>query len=160
MQLTEVDPDQQSASTTEDLDTWITNQQEWQQEHLVAWIFGAFAGLGLALASVGIYSVVSYIVVQRTNEFGIRMALGAPIADVLRIVFTSILGSVLIGIGVGLVVSRGLTAILAQWAKGNSGDLLMLLMGALLLILASVVACAIPALRASRIDPMMALRCE
>lgn len=160
MRLTAVDPDQQSAGETEDLNTWIANQQEWQQERLVAWIFGVFAGLGLALAVIGLYSVVSYTVAQRTNEFGIRIALGAHRSDILRIVFTSILGSVTIGIGAGLVLSRGLTAILAQWAKGNSGDPVILLIGVLLLTIASVAACAIPAWQAARIDPMTALRCE
>src|SRR5262249_52789358 len=69
MQLTAVDPEQQSYSTTEDLDSWITDGQEWQQERLAAWIFGVFGALALALAAVGLFSVVSYTVAQRTNEF-------------------------------------------------------------------------------------------
>jgi hypothetical protein len=159
-QLTMVDPEQQSYSTTEDLDTWISNGQEWQQEHLAAWIFGVFGGLALALAAVGLYSVVSYTVAQRTNEFGIRMALGAHRGHVLRIVFTSTLGSVGSGIGVGLALTLGLNTVLAQWAKGNSRDPIILLAGALLLSFVSGIACAIPAWHASKVDPMTALRCE
>ena len=160
MQLTAVDPEQQSYSQTEELDSWITDQEEWQQEHLAAWIFSVFGGLGLILAAVGLYSVVSYTVAQRANEFGIRVALGARPGHLLRIVFASILGSVAAGIGAGLALTRGLSTVLAQWAKGNSGDPAILLAGALLLTVVSAVACAIPAWRGSRADPMTALRCE
>jgi predicted permease len=159
-QLTAVDPDQQSYSNVEDLDSWITDGQEWQQEHLAAWIFGVFGGLALALAAVGLYSVVSYTVAQRTNEFGIRMALGARRSHVLRIVFASTLGSVGSGIGAGLALTLALNRILEQWAKGNSRDPIILLAGALVLSLVSGIACAIPAWHASKVDPMTALRCE
>ena len=150
-QLTMVDPEQQSYSTTEDL---------WQQEHLAAWIFGVFAGLALALAAVGLYSVVSYTVAQRTNEFGIRMALGAERGHVLRIVFASTLGSVGSGIVLGLALTLGLNTVLTQWAKGSSRDPVILFAVALLLSCVSGVACAIPAWHASKVDPMTALRCE
>jgi len=160
MQLTAVDPEQQSYSATEDLDSWISDGEEWQQEHLAAWIFGVFGGLALALAAVGLYSVVSYTVAQRTNEFGIRMALGAQRAHVLRIVFASTLGSVGSGIGVGLALTLSLNTVLAQWANGNSRDPVMLLAGALLLTFVSGIACAMPAWRASKVDPMTALRSE
>jgi ABC-type antimicrobial peptide transport system permease subunit len=99
-------------------------------------------------------------VAQRTNEFGIRMALGAERGHVLRIVFASTLGSVGSGIVAGLALTLGLNTVLAQWAKGNSRDPLILLAGALLLSCVSGVACAIPAWNASRVDPMTALRCE
>jgi predicted permease len=160
IQLTAVDPEQQSYSTTEELESWISNQQEWQQEHLAAWIFGVFGGLGLALAAVGLYSVVSYTVAQRTNEFGVRIALGAQSGHILRIVFGSIVSSVLAGIVAGMLLTRGFSAILAQWAKGNSADPAILLGGALLLSLVSAVACALPARHATRVDPMTALRVE
>jgi ABC-type antimicrobial peptide transport system permease subunit len=104
--------------------------------------------------------VVSYTVAQRTNEFGIRMALGAQRGHVLGIVFASTLGSVGGGIGVGLALTLGLNTVLVQWAKGNSRDPVILLTGALLLSLVSGIACAIPAWHASKVDPMTALRCE
>jgi predicted permease len=159
-QLTAVDPDQQSYGNVEDLDSWITDGPEWQQERLAAWIFGVFGGLALALAAVGLYSVVSYTVAQRTNEFGIRMALGAQRGHVLHIVFASTVGSVGCGIGVGLALTLALNTILAHWAKGNSRDPAILLAGAFLLSVASGIACAIPAWHACKVDPMIALRCE
>ena len=93
---------QQTFSEVEDLETWISDEEAWQQEHLAAWIFGLFAGLALVLAGVGLYSVVSYSVAQRTNEFGIRVALGAGRGHVLRIVFASTVVSVGSGIAVGI----------------------------------------------------------
>lgn len=160
MQLTAVDPEQQSYSRTEDLESWISDGQEWQQEHLAAWIFGVFGGLALGLAAVGLYSVVSYTVAQRTNEFGIRMALGARRGHVLRIVFASTLGSVGSGLAAGLALTLGLNTVLAQWANGNSRDPVILLAGAMLLSFVSGIASAIPAWHASKVDPMTALRCE
>jgi hypothetical protein len=160
LQLTAVDPDQQSYSNVEDLDSWVSNGPEWQQEQLAAWIFGFFGALALALAAVGLYSVVAYTVAQRINEFGIRMALGAQRGDVLRIVFASTLGSVGGGLAAGLALSVALNRIFEGWAKGNSGDPAMLLAGALLLSLVAAMACAIPAWQGSRVDPMTALRCD
>jgi ABC-type antimicrobial peptide transport system permease subunit len=160
LQLTAVDPEQQTYSTTEDLDSWVANGDEWQQERLAAWIFGVFGSLALALAAVGLYSVVSYTVAQRINEFGIRMALGAQPAHVLRIVFTGTLASVAIGIAAGLALTLALNAVLTQWAAGNSRDPLILLAGAFLMAAVSALACAIPAWHASKVDPMTALRCD
>ena len=158
--LQTVNPMQQTFSQVEDLETWISEEQEWQQEHLAAWIFGVFAGLALVLAAVGLYSVVSYSVVQRTNEFGIRMALGAGRGHVLRIVFSSTVVSVGSGIVAGLVLAITLNAMLAKWAQGNARDPWILLAGTALLSLVAAVACAIPARAASRVDPMRALRYE
>jgi hypothetical protein len=159
-QLAAVDAAQQTSSRVEDLNTWITTQQDWQQERLAAWIFGVFGALALALAAVGLYSVVSYTVAQRTSEFGVRMALGAPRGHVLRIVFASTSGSVVAGIGLGFALTLALKAMLARWANANSSDALVLLAGALLLSAVSALASAIPAWYATRVDPATALRCE
>jgi ABC-type antimicrobial peptide transport system permease subunit len=159
-QLAAVNPDQQVGGDIEELERWISNGPEWQQEHLAAWIFAIFAWLGLVLAAVGLYSVVSYAVGQRTNEFGIRMALGAQRGDLLRIVFGSAAVSVGSGVLAGIVLSLALSSIFAKWATGNVRDPVILLAGTLLLGLVAVAACAIPARHAAAVDPMTALRCE
>jgi ABC-type lipoprotein release transport system permease subunit len=159
-QLTAVDPEQQSASRVEDLESWIVNGPEWHQQRLAAWLFGAFGGLALALASVGLYSVVAYTVTQRTNEFGVRMALGAQRRHVIRMVFATTLGSVACGIAIGLALTIGVNPFLEQWARDSSRDPVILLVGTLLLGVVAVVASALPAWHASRLDPMTALRSE
>jgi putative ABC transport system permease protein len=160
MQVNSVDPDQQINGQVEDLDHWITGQQEYEQEHLVAWLFGSFALLALALAAVGLYSVVSYSVAQRTNEFGIRIALGAQRTHVLRIVFSSTVVSVGGGIAVGMLLTLVLSRVLSRWAQGSSRDPLVLLAVTILLSLVAAIACSAPARRAVKVDPMTALRYE
>jgi predicted permease len=159
-QVNSVDADQQINGQVEDLEHWISDQPEWQQEHLVAWLFGAFAVLALALAAVGLYSMVSYSVAQRTNEFGIRMALGAQRGHVLRIVFSSTVVSVGIGVGAGILLTLILNSVLARWAAGSSRDPLILLGVTLLMSMVATVACALPARRASLVEPVIALRCD
>ena len=159
-QLRTVNPDQQTGSSVNDLETRLTYEPEWQQEHLAAWIFGIFAWLALALAAVGLHSVVSYTVAQRTNEFGIRMALGARRADLLRIVFRSALGSMGAGIFAGVILSLLLNQVFAKWAQGSTRDPVILLAGTILLSLVCGLGCAIPARRASKVDPVIALRSE
>ena len=159
-QLTAVNPEQQTYSIVEDLNFWIADEPEWQQQHMAAWIFGVLAWLALALAAAGLYSVVSYTVAQRTNEFGIRMALGAQRGHVLRIVFASTLASVGSGILAGLALIVAMNTFLAKWAEGNSRDPIILLAGTLLLSVIASIACAIPARNASKVDPMTALRCD
>jgi predicted permease len=157
-QLRAINPDQIGDAI--DLETRLTYEPEWQQEHIAAWIFGAFAWLALALAAIGLHSVVSYTVAQRTNEFGIRLALGARREDLLRIVFRSASGSMGAGIAGGVVLSLALSQIMAKWIQGNPRDPIILLAGAILLSLVSGLACAIPARRAYKVDPMVALRSE
>jgi predicted permease len=159
-QLMAADPEQQAYGNVQDLEEWISDEPVWQQQRLAAWIFGVFGALALVLAAVGLYSVVSYTVAQRINEFGIRMALGAQRGHVLQIVFASTLASVGSGLAAGLALSLALNRMLTQWSKGNARDPMLLLAGVLLLSSISGIACAIPAWRASRVDPMTALRCE
>ena len=159
-QIGTVDADQQTVANPEDLEHWIMHQPEYAREQLISWLFGAFALLALALAAVGLYSVVSYSVAQRTNEFGIRMALGAQREHVLKIVFASTLASVGGGVGLGLVLALALNKVVAYWAEGSSRDPLMLVGATVLLSAVAGIACAIPARRASRVDPMVALRYE
>ena len=159
-QIVSVNADQQVAGNVDDLEHWIMNEQEYQQGNLISWLFGSFAVLALALAAVGLYSVVSYSVAQRTNEFGIRMALGAGRGHVLNIVFTSILAAVGGGVVAGLVLSLALNKVVAHWAEGSSRDPLLLAGATVLLGAVAAVACLIPARRASRVDPMVALRYE
>ncbi len=116
-QIHSVDADQQAEGHVRSLEEWITNQREWASQHLVAMLFGAFAALALSLAAVGLYSVVSYTVAQRTNEFGIRMALGAQRSDVLRMVLGSTAGSVGTGLLVGVILSVALNRIMTRGPK-------------------------------------------
>jgi len=159
-QIVAVDRDQQVAGNPQDLEYWISHMQEYEQGNLISWLFGAFAVLALVLAAVGLYSVVSYSVVQRTNEFGIRMALGAQRGHVLTIVFRSVVVSLSGGVLVGLVLALALNKVVANWAEGSSRDPLLLAGATLLLGAVAAVACMIPARRASRVDPMVALRYE
>ena len=158
-QLREINPDQTSGGAA-DLESRLTYEPEWQQEHIAAWVFGIFAWLALALAAIGLHSVVSYTVAQRTNEFGIRLVLGARRGDLLRIVFSSVLGSVGAGIFAGVALSLALSQIIAKWAQANPHDPVILLAGTIVLGLVAGLACAIPARRASKVDPIIALRCE
>jgi putative ABC transport system permease protein len=160
LQVNSVDSEQQVNGDVQDLEHWITSQQEYEQGQLVAWLFGAFALLALVLAAVGLYSVVSYTVAQRTNEFGIRMALGAHRAHVLRIVFASTVTSVGSGIVAGIVLTLALNKLLAQWAEGSSRDPLVLVAVTFLLCVVAAIACSAPARRAVNVDPMTALRYE
>jgi predicted permease len=155
-----IDHDQQTNGNVKDLEHWIMDEPEWARGRLVAWLFGAFAALALVLAAVGLYSVVSYSVVQRTNEFGIRMALGAPRGHVLRIVFSSMVLSVGGGIVAGLVLSMALSKVMAHWAQESSRDPLLLAGSTLTLALVAAIACALPARRAAGVDPMTAIRYE
>ena len=158
-----VDHDQQTNNNVQDLEHWIQDEPEWARGRLLTWLFGVFALLALLMSAVGLYSVVSYSVVQRTNEFGIRMALGSPRAHLLRIVFTSVLASVGSGILAGLTLTLALGKVMAHWlADGHATtrDPLMLLASALTMVLVAAIACLLPARRAARVDPMIAIRAE
>jgi predicted permease len=156
-----INPDQQ-AEMWEDglLESWIHNQPVFARGRLVSILFATFSALALILAAVGLYSVVSYSVAQRTNEFGIRMALGAPSRHLLGIVFASAAISVGIGIAAGLGLSFALSRLIARWVENASASPLILSAVSLLLLGVAALACLLPARRASTVDPMTALRCE
>jgi predicted permease len=125
------------------------------------WLLGAFAGLGLLLAALGIYGVMAGFVTQRTNEIGVRMALGAQVYDVLKLVLGRGLKLTLFGTVLGLVGAVGMTRALKSIAPGLESDspLVVALVAALLIVVA-LIACWLPARRAARVDPMVALRSE
>jgi predicted permease len=124
-------------------------------------LLGIFAALGLVLALVGVYGVISYLVAQRTAEIGVRMALGASRGDVLWLVLRQSLTTGLVGIGLGLIGAWAARQTLARLVFGISTlDLLTYALAAVLLLLVAMAASAIPARRALRVDPVAALRSE
>jgi predicted permease len=159
-QVASVDPDQQTIGDIRDLEGWIQREPEYARSRLISMLFGGFSVLALVLAAVGLYSVVSYSVVQRTGEFGIRMALGAQRGHVLRIVALSVATSVGIGIAAGLALSFGLNRLIARWVENGAHDPLVVMGASLVLIAVAGLACLIPARRALTVDPMTALRCD
>ena len=124
-------------------------------------LLGVFAALALVLSSVGIYGVISYLVGQRTQEIGIRVALGAGRIDVLRLVLSHGVKMALVGVASGLLASLGLTRLMSGLLYGVSAtDPLTFLGVAGVLMLVAIAACYIPARRAMRVDPIVALRYE
>jgi ABC-type antimicrobial peptide transport system permease subunit len=124
-------------------------------------LLGVFAALAMLLSSIGIYGVLSYVVGQRTNEIGIRMALGADRFTVLRMVLAQAGQMVMLGVVIGLVAAVLLTRLMSSILFGVSpSDPLTLSGVALLLTAVALFACYIPARRATRVDPMIALRYE
>jgi predicted permease len=139
---------------------WWMETRGWGQERFIATLFSLFAVLALALAATGLYSVVSFAVNQRTQEVGIRMALGAPRTSIIRLVLASTGTMLGFGVAIGLGLSIALNGVVASWVKGSSRDPLTLFGSAILLLLVAVAACLVPAWRAATIDPMRALRTE
>jgi putative ABC transport system permease protein len=124
-------------------------------------LIGMFAGLALLLAAVGIYGVMSYVVGQRTQEVGIRVALGAQPADIWRLIILRGAALAAIGIAVGLAGALALTRFLSSLLFGvRPADPVTFSAVAILLVIVALVACYFPARRAMRVDPMVALRYE
>jgi ABC-type antimicrobial peptide transport system permease subunit len=120
-----------------------------------------FAGLALVLAVVGIFSVMSFLVAQRTHEFGIRMALGAPGKNILGLVVKQGMTLVLVGLAFGIGCSLLATRVMARMLFGvGAHDPLTMVSVSLILAVIALIACMAPALKATRVDPIVALRDE
>jgi putative ABC transport system permease protein len=141
------------------LDTIVA--QSLGQERLTMTLLGVFAGIALLLAIVGIYGAVAYTVEQRTGEIGVRMALGAQATDVLGLVLRQGMTPVVLGLIIGLTATFGIGRLLtAQLYQISPHDPVLLGLATFVLAVAALLACFIPARRATLVDPIQALRTE
>ena len=149
----------QTVTDVKTMDDWVANSDAAPRSQ--TYLLGAFASLGLLLAAVGIYGVISYSVTQRTHEIGIRMALGAEPGQVMKLVLRQGLALALLGAGIGLLAAFALTRLMRSLLFETSATDPVTFAGVtILLVLVALAACYIPARRAMRVDPMVALRYE
>ena len=156
-QVTELDPTLPvDIATLRDRVSKLADQPRFQTT-----LVGFFAAIGLVLAVIGLYGVMSFLVAQRTQEIGVRMALGADKGDVLRLVMGKSLRLIVCGVAVGLVAALAVSRVLTSLLFGvGPRDPLAYGLVAGVLVLVAVLATLVPARAASRVDPVVALRCE
>jgi len=131
------------------------------QKKFTMLLLSIFAGTALVLAAVGLYGVISYSVAQRTRELGIRIALGAQRSDVLRLILRQGMAVVAAGVIFGVAASLGLTRLIASLLYGiSANDPITFFLLSAALVLVAFIACWLPARRAARVDPVIALRAE
>jgi putative ABC transport system permease protein len=153
-----VDP-QQPVASVRTMDEVLG--RETAQRRVGVILLGAFAGLALLLSALGIYGVLAFFVVQHTPEIGVRVALGARPSDVLRLVVGRGMRLALLGVGLGLVGALALTSLMRGLLFGvSAADPLTYIVLALVLTAVALLACLVPARRATKVDPMVALRYE
>jgi len=155
-----VNADQQIANDVFDLQTAIERDPQWSRQRLFSILFGFFSAMALVLALAGLFSVVAYSVAQRTNEFGIRMALGARRGHILWIAARAAAWSAGRGIAIGLIAALLLKNLLMRWMNTNHASMSSLVAVTALLMLCTLIACLLPALRVASILPVEALRYE
>jgi predicted permease len=158
--LHSVDPEQRMETEVIDLDETMQRQPIWMQQRLFSILFSSFGCLALILSLVGLASTVSFAIARRTNELGIRMALGAQRSHIVWIVVRATLATVTGGIVAGLLLNLSLERILRHWTPTSVSAPWVLAGVTLLLVLCAAVACLLPARRAANIDPMFTLRSE
>jgi ABC-type antimicrobial peptide transport system permease subunit len=135
--------------------------EAWFAQKIGAALLGVLGTLALLLAALGLFSVMAYSVSQRTQEIGIRMALGAQTSDVFRPVLGQALKLALVGVGIGLALSFALTRVVASQLLGVSATDPLTFVGVSCLLCAVALAASyVPARRATRVDPLIALRAE
>ena len=130
----------------------------WSHDRFISILFAVFSAVALGLAAIGLFSVVAYSVQQRTREIGIRMALGAPRLSVLVLTLTSVAWTTGIGLLLGVGLSIGLSDSVHKWTQSSMRDAGVLSITSAVFVLASILACIVPARRAMRVDPMVTLR--
>lgn len=158
--LHSVNPEQRTITAADDLEEGLQLDAVWMQQRLFSILFSFFGGLALVLSLVGLASTVNFAVAQRTNEIGIRIALGAQRSHVVWIVIRVTLATVVSGIIIGLGLNLGLERSLQHWMPANVTSPWMLVGTMLLLLLCAAGACLLPARRATSVDPIRTLRCE